>query len=89
MNKEEFGALNVLCAAKMNTYLAEAQKTVRMLANCAPEPLPFAKRFALLRQEIIERRAHVAYREAKRLLHSAALLGYVAADFSADVPRSS
>ena len=79
MNKIEFAALHGRCTTVMNIYLAEAQKTCGMLGKSTPGPLSFMPRFALLRQEIREKNAHLIYLEAKRLLHGAALLGYVAA----------
>jgi hypothetical protein len=49
-----------------------------MLNNCGPTPLPFSKRFAILRQEIAEKEAQHLYAAAKQLLHDAARLGYEA-----------
>jgi hypothetical protein len=49
-----------------------------MLNNCAPMPLSFSKRFAILRQEIAEKQARQLYAAAKKLLHDAARLGYEA-----------
>ncbi len=76
MDHAEFLALHDKCITDLQTYLTEARKTSRMLGECTPEPLSFRKRFALLCQEIVEKDAHVMYLQAKRLLHSAALLGY-------------
>jgi hypothetical protein len=49
-----------------------------MLGKCTAEPLGFVARFALLRQEVKENTAQVAYLDAKRLLRDAARLGYSA-----------
>lgn len=76
MNQAQFSLLHGKCIAVIETYFAEARKTYVMLGNCTLEPLSFRKRFALLLQEITENDAHLKYLEAKRLLHSAALLGY-------------
>jgi hypothetical protein len=59
----------------MQSYFAEAEKTCSMLSKCSPEPLPFFKRFAILRQEIAEKDAQQLYTVAKSLLHDAARLG--------------
>ena len=64
------------CALAAEAYLREAGKTSMMLGKCRPQPLTFEERLALLSQEILERNAFLAYLDAKRLLHSAALLGY-------------
>ena len=78
MNQTEFMILHATCVTAAEAYVTEARKTAAMLGNCAPAPLPFKERFALLTQEIVEKDAHVMYLQAKRLLHSAALLGYAA-----------
>ena len=69
-------------------YVREAAKTSVMLGKCGPLPLTFGERFALLAQEIIERNAFLAYMEAKRVLHRAALVGYdgLATDCSLSQP---
>lgn len=64
------------CARTTETYLREVGKTSAMLAKCGPQPLTFEERFALLKQEILERNAFLSYLEAKRVLHRAALVGY-------------
>jgi len=71
-------------------YLREVHKTSIMLRQCGPLPLTFGERFALLAQEIIERNAFLAYMEAKRTLHRAALVGYedVATDCSLSQPST-
>jgi hypothetical protein len=72
----EFNALHAECIAATQTYFREAEKTSMMLGRCTREPLTFNERFALLSQEILERDAFLTYLNAKRSLHSAALLGY-------------
>jgi len=62
----------------MQSYFAAAEKTSAMLNNCTSTPLPFLKRFAILRQEIAEKDARHLYAAAKTLLHDAARLGYEA-----------
>jgi hypothetical protein len=76
VNRTEFTALLAECATVTETYLREAEKTSEMLAKCAQKPLTFNERLALLSQEILERNAFQTYLGAKRLLHSAALVGY-------------
>ena len=77
VNKLEFMALHGQCVTVMNTYFTEVQKTSVMLGKCTPTPLSFGQRFALLRQEIIEKDAHLRYQDVKRPLHSAARLGFI------------
>jgi hypothetical protein len=72
----EFIELHAECITATATYFREAQKTSMMLRRSTREPLTFDERFALLSQEIVERDAFLTYLNAKRLLHSAALLGY-------------
>jgi hypothetical protein len=62
----------------MQSYFAAAEKTSGLLNNCTSTPLPFLKRFALLRQEIAEKDAQHLYVAANKLLHDAARLGYEA-----------
>jgi hypothetical protein len=76
VNREEFAAWHAKCSTIVETYLAEVRKTATMAENCAPEPLPFLDRFALLSQEIAEQDALATYLEAKRLMHRVAVLGY-------------
>jgi hypothetical protein len=76
VNQTQFVALQVKCIAVLENYFTEARKTSVLLQGCTLEPLAFKERFALLSQEIIEKDALLLYLEVKRLLHSAALLGY-------------
>lgn len=76
MSTAEFAILHEQFVTVMNSYLSEAHQTCVMLGKCTAEPLAFVARFALLRQEIKESNAHVAYMDAKRLLRDAARLGY-------------
>jgi hypothetical protein len=76
VNRTEFIALLAECATVSEAYFREAEKTAIMLGKCTQRPLTFDERFALLSQEILERDAYLMYLDAKRLLHSAALLGY-------------
>jgi len=72
----EFRDLHKRCITVMRGYFAEAEKTSLLLANCSSEPLPFLKRFEILRQEVVENDAHRLYLDAKGLLHRTALVGY-------------
>jgi hypothetical protein len=76
VNIKQFRELHKCSVELMRSYFAEAEKTSGMLSNCSPEPLSFFKRFAILRQEIVEKDAQQLYLVAKRLLHDAARLGY-------------
>jgi hypothetical protein len=78
MDKKQFSELHSSSVKLMQSYFAAAEKTSGMLNNCAPTPLPFSKRFAILRQEIAEKDARHLYAAAKKLLHDAARLGYEA-----------
>ena len=79
-------ALLAKCAETTETYVREATKTSVMLGKCGPQALSFEERFGLLAQEIVERNAFLAYMEAKRILHRAALVGYDA--LATDCPLS-
>jgi hypothetical protein len=74
MNAKEFTSLHTRWLKVRQGYLMETEKTSVMLAGCSPKPLPFVKRFSILRQEVIENKAHESYMAAKGLLHRAALL---------------
>jgi hypothetical protein len=76
MTRAEFTAVLEECSAATEAYFKEAEKTSKMLGMCNDLPLPFEERFALLSQEILERDAFLIYLDAKRFLHSAALVGY-------------
>ena len=76
MNNKEFLQVHADCVVAMHAYVDEAEKSCEMLGKCTSDPLPFEERLELLLQETIEKDAHVTYLDAKRLLHSAALLGY-------------
>jgi hypothetical protein len=76
VERTEFNDLLAECALATETYVREAEKTSMMLGKCTQRPLTFDERFALLRQEILERDAYRVYLDAKRFLHNVALLGY-------------
>jgi hypothetical protein len=76
MEQIEFTALRAEYATVTETYLREAEKTSVMLGRCTKGPLSFEERLALLGQEILERDAFRLYLDAKRFLHSAAVVGY-------------
>jgi hypothetical protein len=80
VNQAQFTVLHAHCETVMKVYLDAARTTCEMLGTCTPEPLSFVQRMALLRQEVLEKNAHVLYLEAKRHLHGAALFGYVATE---------
>ena len=76
MNRAQFTASLAEFGRTTESYIREANKTSVLLGKCGPQPLTFEERFALLAQEVLERNAFLAYMEAKRLLHRAALSGY-------------
>jgi hypothetical protein len=76
MDQIEFQDLLAECETATETYFREVEKTSTLLGKCTRRPLTFEERFALLRQEIQEGDAYLLYIDAKRFLHSAALLGY-------------
>jgi hypothetical protein len=78
VDKRQFSELHTSSVKLMQSYFAAAEKTSAMLNNCTSTPLPFLKRFAILRQEIAEKDARHLYAAAKTLLHDAARLGYEA-----------
>ena len=76
MNESEFTKLHASCVDAFQGYVAEAEKTSVLLANCRPGPLPFAERLRVMFQENAEYRTYTLYLDTKRLLHDAARLGY-------------
>jgi hypothetical protein len=76
MDQTEFNELHASCVTAFKIYIAEAEKTSTMLADCTAEPLPLIKRLKVVFQERAENAAHLIYLGAKRLLHNAARLGY-------------
>jgi hypothetical protein len=80
VNETEFVKLHASCVAALQGYVAEAEKTSVLLANCTPGPLPFTKRLNVMFQENAERTTYSFYLDTKRLLHDAARLGYAFSD---------
>jgi hypothetical protein len=80
MNEAEFVKLHASCVAAFQGYVAEAEKTSVLLANCTPGPLPFTQRLRMMFQENAERTTYSFYLDTKRLLHDAARLGYAFSD---------
>lgn len=76
MNYSEFKVAHDDCVTARRAYVVEAEKTAAMFAKCTSEPLSFEARFHLLSQEILENDAHLSYLGSKRVLRSAARLGY-------------
>jgi hypothetical protein len=76
MNRSEFMELHANSARILQAYVAEAEKTGRMLEGCTAEPLPFIERFRLMSQGIAENDAHLTYLGARSFLFEAARLGY-------------
>ena len=76
VNYTEFKVAHENCVITMRAYVVEAEKTAAMFAKCTAAPLSFAARFNLLSQEIVENDAHLSYLGSKRVLRSAARLGY-------------
>jgi hypothetical protein len=76
VDQAEFNELHESCVTAFRLYVAEAETTAMMLADCTAEPLPLAQRLKVLFQERAEHTAHSVYLAAKRLLHDAARLGY-------------
>ena len=80
MNEVEFAKLHASCVDAFQGYVAEAEKTSVLLANCTPGPLPFTERLRVMFQENAEHRTYLLYLNAKRLLHDVARLGYAFSD---------
>jgi hypothetical protein len=76
VDQPEFNELHASCVTAFKSYVAEAEKTFTLLANCTAEPLPLTRRLSVLFQERAENTAHAIYLGTKRLLHNAARLGY-------------
>ena len=82
MNETEFAKLHASCVTAFQGYVAEAEKTSVLLANCTAEPLPFTTRLRLAFQENAEHTTYSLYLGTKRLLYNAARLGYAFSDHS-------
>ena len=80
MNETEFAKLHASCVTAFKGYVAEAEKTSVLLADCTAGPLPFTKRLKLMFQENTERTTYSLYLDTKHLLHNAARLGYALCD---------
>ena len=80
MNETEFANLHASCVTAFKVYVAEAEKTSVLLANCTPGPLPFTKRLRVMFQENTEFTTYSLYLDTKRLLYDAARLGYAFSD---------
>ena len=76
VDQKEFNKLHASCVGAFDSYVAEAEITAGMLANCTAEPMPLPERLKIALQERIENTAHSLYLAAKLLLHEAARLGY-------------
>jgi hypothetical protein len=80
VNETEFAKLHASCVTAFQGYVAEAEKTSVLLANCTPGPLPFTKRLRVALQENAKHTTYSLYLDTKRLLHNAARLGYAFSD---------
>jgi hypothetical protein len=80
VNETEFANLHASCVTFFQAYIAEAEKTSALLANCTAGPLPFIQRVKLALQENAEYTTYTLYLDTKRLLHDAARLGYAFSD---------
>jgi hypothetical protein len=80
VNQTEFATLHASCVIAFQGYVAEAEKTSALLANCTAEPLPFTNRLRVALQETTEHTTYTLYLDTKRLLHDAARLGYAFSD---------
>jgi hypothetical protein len=76
LNRSKFLGIHEICVTAMRSYVVEAEKTISMLVDCAPEPLSFNRRFKLMCQQIAENDAHLTYLGDRGLLLRAARLGY-------------
>jgi hypothetical protein len=76
MDQVQFDELHTSYVAALQDYVVSAELTATMLAGCTPEPMPLLGRLKLVVQERAENDAHCAYLDLKRMLHSAALMGY-------------
>ena len=76
MTPSEYLQMHANCATDMRAYFVQAEKTSEMLAECTAEPMTFRERFRLMSQGLLENDAHLTYLGSKRLLFSAARLGY-------------
>jgi negative regulator of sigma E activity len=76
MDQKEFNELHSSCVSAFKSYVAEAEITATMLADCTAEPMPLAARLNIALQERIENMAHAVYLSAKAFLHEAARLGF-------------
>jgi hypothetical protein len=80
MTIRKFTELHNRSMRLMLSYFAEAEKTCSMLSKCSPEPLPFFKRFAILRQEIAENNAQqfsIVIKEAPARCSAAWIRSYI------------
>ena len=80
MNETEFAKLHASCVTAFQGYIAEAEKTSALLANCTAGPLPFVQRLKVALQENAEYTTYTLYLDSKQLLHDAARLGYAFSD---------
>ena len=80
MNEMEFLKLHANCVTAFQGYVAEAEKTSVLLANCTAGPLPFTTRLRVALQENVENTTYSLYLDTKRLLHNVARLVYAFSD---------
>ena len=80
MNETEFANLHASCVTAFQGYIAEAEKTSVLLANCTAGPLSFVQRLKVALQENAEYTTYTLYLDTKRLLHDVARLGYALSD---------
>jgi hypothetical protein len=76
MDQIQFDELHTSYVTALKDYVVSAEATATMLADCTPEPMSLLRRLRLMVQERAENNAHCAYMDLKRILHSAALMGY-------------
>jgi hypothetical protein len=76
MDQIQFDELHTSYVTAWRDYVVSAEVTATLLTGCTSEPMSFLGRMKLMVQERAENDAHCAYMDLKRMLHSAALLGY-------------
>jgi hypothetical protein len=88
VNQTTFNELHTRCVTALREYVASAEVTTNMLANCTPEPMSLGDRLDLLTQEVAEKDAHFVYTNLKRIIHHAARLGFHYSSSQIDAPES-
>jgi hypothetical protein len=76
MDRDEFVQLHAECEGSLQTWIAEAMRTCRMLGKCLDKPLTLEQRSKLHRQRSRENESQAIHLKNRQRLFEMARSGY-------------